>query len=221
MVSLFDVVYIGAPTLLFITEWRWKLVSKVTDRLDAMWIIRPGFSIYNLFSFFFLIGTWIFFLIGLPQLLAQGNPLIEYYWNGHWLSWVALAVVISRHGYFNIIKGLYAGAFVYAVHELSWIGLAGVFYNAEAVVYAHYWVAIAVMSIMLIGYMLAFRALPLRTEILIVAVILTWDALWVAAGFHSSVANWFPDPKTIFFTDPNVNVLETLSWLIPSLIALL
>jgi len=219
--SLFLLVYIGVPFLFLILEKPFKLVSSTRDYMNRLWVFREGFSIYNLMSFFILLGAWIYFLAPLPQLLSKGNIFIETYTDGHWLSWVGLIAVMTVFGYFDIIKGVYVAAFVYSVHELSWITAAGIFYNMVWSIYVHYWPIMIVMVLLLLGYFLAYRGLPTYKEALVITVILIFDALWMAAGFHVTVENWMTPPATIYFSNSIVNVVEVLSWVLPAVVCLL
>jgi len=111
-----------APLIFLLLERPLGLVSKVTGYLDSLWVFRKGFSLYNLISYFILIGMWAFMLMYIPQVLSEySNPILANYLNGHWLSWLGLLCVVTVFGHFDIIKGVYAGAFVYCIHELTWV----------------------------------------------------------------------------------------------------
>jgi hypothetical protein len=222
MTSLGLIAFIAAPIALLLLEKPFGLVTKAVDRLDRIWILRKGLSVYNFASFWVMVGLWAFMLMYAPQVFAENkNPVVAFYLDGHWLSWLALLAVVTRFGYFNIVRGAYAGAFVYCAHELTWITFAGIYNGAMVMIYLHFAPALVVMVSLVLGYFLAYRGLPLRKEVLVVLIIMVWDVLWMFAGFHAAVNNWLPNPKTAYFYDPIVNLVEVLGWVIPSLVALL
>lgn len=222
MASLSLVLFIGAPIVFLFLEKPLGLVTKVRDKFDRLYVLRAGFSLYNLFSFFGITGVWAYMLMYAPQVFAQySNPVTAFYLNGHWLSWLAVLGVVTVVGHFDIIKGAYAGAFVYSVHELTWITFAGVYNNLLIAVYAHYAVALIVMVTLLVSYFAAFRGLPRHKEVLVFSVMLIFDVMWVLAGFHAAVNNWLPNPVTPYFNDQFVGVIEVLGWVLPSLVVIL
>jgi hypothetical protein len=209
------------PAVLFFAERPFRLITKIVNRLDSMWVLKEGFSLYNLASFWLIVGLWAFMLMYAPQVFAGNtNPIIAFYINGHWASWLALLAVVTRFGYFDAVTGMYAGAFVYSVHEIAWITFAGVYNGIMETLYIHYAPALFVMVFLLLGC-LSYNALPTHKMILVLSIVIVWDILWALAGFHTAVANWLPMPKTIYFTDPIVNIIEVLGWVIPSLVTLL
>lgn len=220
-IDWFLIAYIGAPLSFLILEKPFGLVSLVRDYLNRLWLIREGFSVYNLMSFFVLLGVWLYFLAPIPQLLSQGNIFIELYTNGHWMSWIGLIAVMTVFGYFDIIKGVYIAGFIYSIHELAWITGAGIYNGMLWSIYVHYAPIMVVMTLLILGYFLAYRGLPKYKEVLIVVVIIVFDILWMMAGFHSTVENWMTPPATMYYANPIVNVIEVLSWFLPAMVALL
>jgi len=77
------------------------------------------------------------------------------------------------------------------------------------------------MTFILVGYFAAFRSLTRRKEIIVIAIVIICDIMWFSAGFHSSVNNYFMNPKTIYYSDPVVNIIEITNWLVVCLGAIL
>ena len=226
MVDLFTIAFVGTPLILFLLKKPLGLVSRITSYFDGFYVLQRGkfsLSLYKIFSYFALVGLWAFMLEYLPQVFSENNnPAIANYLNGHWLSWIAMVIVITRYGYFDIIKGAYAAAFIYSIHESMWVISDAIAYSQYAEgIFLHYIPLLLVMGFLLIGYFFAWRGLPRGKEALIIAIVITWDVLWLLAGFHTSVNNYFPNPKTPFYTDPLVNIIEILGWVIPTVVAVI
>ena len=238
MTDFFTLILVSSPLVLLLLQKPFGLVSRFTRWLDSLYVFVEGFSLYKLASYFILVGTWAFFLMYSPQVFSEyKNPLLADYLNGHWVSWLILVGVVTYFGHFDIIRGVYIGAFIYSIHELSWI-VTDAFYfqyfapksiitltvNPSGFIFEnvlmHYWPLMIVMAGLLVGYFVAWRGLSRRKEVLIITIVVVWDILWLMAGFHTSVNNFLVLPKTSFYTNPNVNVVEILGWVLPSLAAM-
>lgn len=209
------------PVAFLILEKPFGYISRLTGYLDSMYVFREGFSLYNLFSFFFIVGLWAYLLAPAPQFLTTQNVVLQRLGGDHWLNIIALFLVITRYGYFDFVKGVYAGSFLYVFHEIIWTAYDLLFYNEHAlVIIFRWWPLFTIMTALGLGYFAAWRSIPRRKEIMVIAILLVWHTLWYLAGWHVEVNNYLSAP-TPYTYSLDVNLIVVLSWIIPALVLIL
>jgi len=218
-------------TLLFLQR-PVALVGRLIKYLDRKIVFR-GYSIYRIISSPLAVIPTLIILVFLPSIIEAGqDPIVAWYFDGHWFSWFALSLVLFRYGYKDIVKGLFAIAFVYGIHETDWfIGTvtqfsspiytgesfsAGFFGVMRTVFFSYIPLMITIITI-LAAYFIAWRVFTWKREIAMLAVPAIWGVIAIATNFPDTIALGV---TTTYYTNPWVNLAEVLSWVIPVAIAI-
>jgi hypothetical protein len=190
---------IGLDNLLLHKRIQSSLIRRLSIRI---WRITA----YQLFSYFFLVGIWIFLSLHFP------SNIMGFTVTGHALSWIAVLMVFSRYGYFDMQKGLYYAGYLYSAHEGLYVLVAGFKWGLIAL--THFWL----LEVFVIAFFIVFAPLSIPRQKLLRfwTVLLLCYTLWYFAGFHVTVNNIYSPAQTIYYTDPNVNFIEIINWLLPA-----
>lgn len=178
---------------------------------------------YAYFSYFGLIGVTIGVFGGLDY---TGNILLIRALNagnsGHLLSWIAIMLIAYRFGYNDIFKGvLVAGAFA-AFHEIISVGITlviGAYGASVGITLAealwYYSTFFFLLAAILVAYF-TFTGTETWYEMKRAVIFLTIYSIIVSSiGAIGTVDLSGP---TIYFYNLDVNLIEQLSWLLPSVV---
>ena len=236
--SLINFMLFGAPYVFvafLLLDKPVSLIRPVIRYLDSKHLFWQ-YSIYGLISTLIAGGALAFLLSYIPESFAagNGNPLLAWYtFSGHWLTWILIVAVVVRYGWKDIMKGIYAAAFVYATHEIVWfVGAAATYanpiYTGESfasgflgimgsIAFSFIPLTMTLIAIM-VSYFLAWRVFPSRKEIAIVIWPFVWGLIAIATNLPSTLELGI---ETSYFTNPWINAAEIMSWVIPVAIAML
>lgn len=192
------------------------------------------FTIYGLLSVVLALGPALILMLYLPSIIESGqDPIVAWYFNGHWFSWFILSLLLIRYGWNDIFKGLFAVAFVYATHETDWFfgtvtQFASPAYTGEAfttgffgvfrTIFFGYIPLMLTLLAILVSYFFAWRIFSWKKEILILAVPAVWAVIAIATGFPNTIN---VGAVTQYYGVWWVNLAEVLTWAIPTVIAML
>ena len=209
-----------------------NLVGYVTSRLDKKHLFWK-FSVYGLLSTIVFVIPFVFLLAYLPNLILTGqDPLLGRYYSGHWIVWFGLVLVGLEFGWKNVIKGLFAGAFVYCSHEGVWavqsvaqfsrfqytgLPYQQSFLSVGWVMLTDFSPLITTIILGLIGYFVVCRVFSLKKEIAIVAIPAIWGIIDLIFNFPNTIILGTFTPS---YSDPVINAAEVLTWVIPIVIAM-
>jgi len=210
-----------------------NIVGLITGYLDKKRVFWR-FSVYGFISFVCAVGPAILLLAAIPGMVAAGeDPLLTpYVSNGHWLSWFAITLVVFVVGRKDILKGVFAGAFVYGSHEAIWFFASAAqfsssqyvgepyqqaFFGVFRTIVTGYMPLASTVVIILLAYFLAWRVLPWKKEAIIIAIPAVWGALQLLFGLPNTMILGNP---TSYFSNPWVNMAEELTWVLPCLAAM-
>lgn len=177
---------------------------------------RNKLGFYSFVSYFVCLGGIIYFALQL-DLLGSQNIIEFHVVAGHWISEVAMVCLVTIYGYRDILKGVYAAAFLFCLHEAVFMVMDGIYLGRLLDVIGSSWPLMAFYIMMLIGYFVNFRVLPRRTEILVVVMLAVFYALWWNAGFDISSANFLGVMGTNHIASLDVNLNEVIGWVVPAL----
>ena len=172
-----------------------------------------------------LFGVTYFTIWAGIDFIADGpNPLFWYaglfIFTGHWVSWLSLLAIVAWKGRASLVTGLFSAGYFYAWHELLWVVMMTVMHvfqhGATIGVLDYYDYLVILLVGCLALYFGAFRVLSHRKELKVLGLLLLFDALWWAAGFHVAYDGMVPGFAKQWVANPEVNLEEILGWIFPA-----
>jgi hypothetical protein len=209
-----------------------KLLSQFLGYLDRKRLFW-NISVYRLFSLILPIPPLIILLMYFPVILSTGqNPLTAWYYSGHWIVWVALVTVSIRFGWNDAMKGIFAGAFIYASHETAWFFESAAQFSRFQYVGQTYQLStfISIFKVLIfgyaplthmvviafLGYFLVWRVFSWKKELVIFSIPVVWGIIVLITNFPSTLYLGNPTP---YYNDFWPNFADVLSWFIPIVVA--
>ena len=198
----------------FAAEEGAHVISRLKAYLDSL-MAWNGHSAYALVSNFLAASAVIAMVVVFSS--RPQNPIFVLFFWGHWLSVLALVLVVLRLGFGDILRGVYASVFLFVVHEVLWFGAFMV--TDSAAVWTTFMVS-APYLLAFLGFLGAYRhwRLPPTKELGVLATVSVIIALWATAGMQVSQDLGVPSQ---YFLNPDVNLVEILSWVCPAVVLIL
>lgn len=201
-----------------ILQWRFHAVDRFKEAFNKIIVGHAGdlrVSGYNIFSYFVLIGGWLILLSGTQNQPPQYNNIMLWrFFTAHWFILLAVVVVISVAGFYDIIRGLGSAMFLLGWHELIWMFAAAAAFGTVFLTY--FWIFYVFLGSMIALYYLGgFRSMKLKDELMVVGSMIVFDLVWLAAGFPVSVQSY---TGWTDLTNVSTALIENLSWVVPAMI---
>jgi len=185
--------------------------------------ILMNYRIYNYVSY---AGLTLITILLFGGVNYSGNPIlirISPQNSGHLFTWIAIMLVAWRFGYNDIINGVLTAGLFAALHEI--VGVSATLitgtYGAVTVTllnaieyYSAFFVLLAAIIIARVEYS-GIRDIKVWATTI---VIIVYTVLWASIGYPATINLLGP---TTYFNNPDVNLLESLSWLIPSIVMIM
>lgn len=192
--------------------------SKFFFETAANFTFYQWISITGIVAFALVSGLFTnFFQTNLVALrVATGpiaSPSLNYAGAGHFLTWVGLFIVFVRYGTLDLLRGTSTMLFYGSLHEALWY-FAYLYVKPENVgdIFYYYLPFTAFTYGALFTYLILFRnVIPKRKVLIAVAFMITFYTLWVGIGFPITIDN--VTGNTVFYSNLNVNFIESWSWL--------
>ncbi len=192
--------------------------------MNSSAFLRKAYAIFSLFFFLGFIFGMIFFAPGLYQ--GENILLVRVFQNihpnyGHWLTWLAVLLVYAKYGWKDVFKGSFTTGVLVAFHEWLWYISYFIVHTpaVDRLVLHYYFPFLILISAMLAMYFVHVRTLPKRKIYELLAVLVVYYFLWIAAGFPLTLDNI--TGVTPFYYSLTVNMIEDTSWLIPAVVMII
>ena len=133
---------------------------------------------------------------------------------GHWLIWLAVVLVFTRHGLSDPFRGAYVAGLLVAVHEGAWFvaDFAALPSEMPPTLYYYSPFLILLAAFAFTYFYLHVDALPKSQLVLVLIFQAAFSILWVAAGWPVTVDN-ITGPTSLYLSLP-VNLIEVMSWML-------
>lgn len=140
---------------------------------------------------------------------------------GYWLTWLVIAVVVTRWGWDNIASGVMVMGLVGSIHEWLWYVFYTIAYPSQLLYDYYYSPFMVLMVALVVCYFLlsrhgSIRSLGTERIIMMIAMVVAFNSVWLAGGFPVSI---FLDGPGPLFGNVLVGIIETLSWVTLGVVA--
>jgi hypothetical protein len=152
-----------------------------------------------------------------------GNPLMirmSAQNSGHLFTWIAIMLVAWRFGHDDFVNAVLTAGLFAALHEIFGVSatlIAGTYGDTTLLNAAEYYSAFFVLLAAIIIARVTYSGTKdIRPTVwATAAVIAVYTALWASIGYPAALNLLGP---TAYFDNPDVNLLESLSWMIPAIV---